>query len=205
MGQNMSQNDPTNVSAAFEMLLEEIEAEITFQGKLSTQAFERHDFAAAHKAADYATLIAAFKDETATLRKKWEALTLSQQDKQPEKQSKKENTKATHTRRRDLGRVPKGSGTPQRDYRRPILQVLVEMGGSGSTNDVLTRVEQVMRGTLKPADYEPHAADGMLRWSKAAQWSRNSMAREGLLKQDSPRGIWEISDAGRQALKSGGS
>ena len=200
----MSQNDPTNVSATFEMLLEEIEAEITFQGKLSTQAFERHDFAAAHKAADYATLIAAFKDESVALRKKWEALTLSQQSKQPEKQPEKEEIiKATQTQRRNLGRTPKGSGTPQRDYRRPILQVLVEMGGSGRTRNILIRVEQIMRATLKPADYELLQKAKTPRWSKAAQWERERMAREGLLQPDSLHGIWEISDAGRQALKSG--
>jgi len=48
----MSENDPTNVSAAFEMLLEEIGTEITFQEKLGAQAFEHHNFAAAHKAAN---------------------------------------------------------------------------------------------------------------------------------------------------------
>ena len=38
------------------------------------------------------------------------------------------------------------------------------------------------------------------RWRNAAQWARNSMIHEGLLKADSPRGVWEISDQGRRAL-----
>jgi restriction endonuclease Mrr len=62
------------------------------------------------------------------------------------------------------------------------------------------RVEQVMRGSLKQVDYEPLPSDGTQRWSKSAQWARNRIAREGLLKSDSPRGIWEISDKGRQVL-----
>jgi hypothetical protein len=67
--QNMAQNDPTNVSVAFEMLLETIEDEIDFQGQLGTQAFQKHDYDTAHKAADYAAQIAVFRDKVATLRK----------------------------------------------------------------------------------------------------------------------------------------
>jgi len=93
--------------------------------------------------------------------------------------------------------------TPQSDYCQPILQALVEMGGSARTSDILTRVEQLMRGKLKEVDYEPHRSDGTVRWSKSAQWARNRMAREGLLKADSPRGVWEISDAGHMAITKG--
>ena len=38
-------------------------------------------------------------------------------------------------------------------------------------------------------------------WRDAAQWARNSMVAEGLLKADSPRGVWEISDKGRDVLR----
>lgn len=191
----MTENDPTNVSAAFEMLLEEVDVEIVFQNKLGTRAFEGSDYGAFRKAADYAAQIAAFRNEVVSLRGKWEALIQSQQDKRPVKEAT-----GAGTHRRDLGRAPMGKATPQRAYRQPILQALVEMGGSGRMNEVLARVEQMMRTRLKSLDYEPLPADGMLRWSKSAQWSRNSMAREGLLA-DSPRGIWTISEAGRRALK----
>jgi len=33
-----------------------------------------------------------------------------------------------------------------------------------------------------------------------AQWARATMVKEGLLKADALRGVWEISDAGRRAL-----
>lgn len=188
----MSQNDPTNVSAAFEMLLEEIQAEVDFQDQLGMKAFGKHDYDAAHKAADYAAQIASLRDKVATLRKEWESLVLSHYGRKEEA--------LPDTQRRELGRLPKGLATPQSAYRHPILQVLVEMGGSGSVNDVLTRVEQVMRGKLKRVDYEPHRSDGILRWSKSAQWACNQKAREGLLKSDSQRGVWEISDHGRAAL-----
>ena len=44
--------------------------------------------------------------------------------------------------RRDLGRLKRGMRTPEDAYRRPILQALVKMGGSGKVRDVLTHVEE---------------------------------------------------------------
>jgi len=51
-------------------------------------------------------------------------------------------------------------------------------------------------------DYQPLASSpDNLRWRNAAQWARNSMVQEGLLKADSPRGVWEITDRGREMLR----
>ncbi len=51
-------------------------------------------------------------------------------------------------------------------------------------------------------DYDPLASGpDKPRWHNGAQWARNSMIHEGLLKGDSPRGVWEISDKGRAAPK----
>jgi hypothetical protein len=66
---------------------------------------------------------------------------------------------------------------------------------------VLEKVRQLMVGVLRKVDFEPLAsAPESPRWRNAAQWARNSMAREGLLKNDRPRGIGELSEAGRRAL-----
>jgi restriction system protein len=71
------------------------------------------------------------------------------------------------------------------------LQVLEKMGGSGKIGDVLDRVGQIMRPVLKDVDRDPLASDpSNPRWRNAAQWARNSMVQEGLLRADSPRGVW---------------
>jgi len=97
-----------------------------------------------------------------------------------------------HSLEREVDRLPRGLRTPMGDYYQPILQALNESGGSAKVNDVLERVEQLMKDVLREVDYEPLASDGMLRWRKTAQWARDAMVREGLLKSNSPRGIWEI-------------
>ena len=40
-----------------------------------------------------------------------------------------------------------------------------------------------------------------LRWRNAAQWARNSMVNDSLLKKDSPRGVWEITPKGTSHLE----
>ena len=189
----MIENDPSNVFSAFEMLLEEIEAEIDFVNTVGAKAFEKRDYEKAKEALERAGMLNAFRDKIAGLRREWQELAAvaeSQED---------EETKA---QRRDLGRLRKGLRTPEAAYCRPILQVLEEMGGSGETAEVLDRVGQKMKGILKDVDYDPLASSpDNPRWRNAAQWARNSMVKDGLLKEDSPRGVWEISDRGRELLR----
>lgn len=75
------------------------------------------------------------------------------------------------------------------------------MGGSGKVSDVLDRVGEIMKPILKDVDYEPlSSSPDNPRWRNAAQWARQAMIYDGLLKNDSPRGIWEISDKGHRLL-----
>jgi restriction system protein len=76
------------------------------------------------------------------------------------------------------------------------------MGGSGKVRAVVERVGQIMKGALSRVDYEPLNSDpDTLRWENAVKWARNEMVKDGLLKDDSPRGTWELAEAGRRALK----
>lgn len=94
-----------------------------------------------------------------------------------------------------------GLRTVEKNYYQPILKALYDLGGSAQINDVLERVEQSMKGVLKPIDYEPIASGTEIRWRKSAQWARNTMVKKGLLKSNSSRGIWEISEIGRKSIE----
>lgn len=95
----------------------------------------------------------------------------------------------------------RGLRTREEAYFAPILTTLSESGGRAKMSDVLPSVEKKMKSLLKKVDYEPLASDQeMPRWRNTEQWARNSIVKEGLLKADSPRGIWEISESGRQWL-----
>lgn len=89
-------------------------------------------------------------------------------------------------------RLP-GGMTPNKSYRRPIVEALYEFGGRASAGDVLRLVERKM--TLEAGD-RARLKSGEVRWKRRANWERFNMVSEGLLKNDSPRGIWELAQAG---------
>jgi len=192
----MIENNPTNVVAAFEILLEEIEAEIDFVNKLGAKGFERRDYDRVKEAFDHAGKLTSFRDKIVVLRKEWESLTMISAD---------EDEETVKAQRQNLGRLQRGMRTREDAYFGPILQALVENGGSCKMNLILDRVGELMKPILKSVDYEPLVSDpDALRWRNAAQWARYSMINEGLLKNDSPRGTWEVSDKGRAWLKEKG-
>lgn len=191
----MVENNLADVPAAFEILLEEIEAEIEFNNQIGSKLFESRDYKRIQVILEHVEQLNAFRDRVIALKKEYHKLT-----EKADKYEITEEEKASASRR-SLSRLPRGMRTPQEAYYRPILNALVNLGGSARMNDVLIMVEQMMKETLKDVDYEPLASTpDMPRWRNAAQWARQAMIEEGLLKADSPRGFWEISENGREWL-----
>lgn len=91
--------------------------------------------------------------------------------------------------------------TNQKEFRRPMLQSIVERGGKATAEEVVGDVERKLKDRLKPEDYEPNL-DGKAKWFKAVHFQRLAMVHDGLLSRYSPRGIWEITDLGKQWLRS---
>ena len=190
----MIENNPGNVSSAFEMLLEEIETEIDFFTRIGARAFQNRDYKKVDEARAQAEMVTAFRDKVASLRKEWDALTGAEPEEDDE----------TRAERRNLGRLRKGLRTPEAAYHLPILKALADLGGSAKMQAVLDKVHTAMKPILKDVDHQPLASDpDMPRWRNSAQWARNTMRQEGLLKDDSPHGTWEITEAGKERLKQG--
>lgn len=100
-------------------------------------------------------------------------------------------------------RLARGMRTPESAFVVPILDALRQLGGRASTSQVLERVEPMMKGQLQEVDYQPLVSDPLRpRWYNTAQWARNSMVVRGLLRNDSPRGIWEVTKVGEDHLQS---
>jgi len=103
-------------------------------------------------------------------------------------------------KRRGKTRAARGMRTPQSAFRQPLLRVLTESGGSGKMSEVVDRVGDVMSMQLNEIDRQK-LATGEIRWRNAVQWERNEMVKEGFLKKDSPRGVWELTARGIKAAE----
>jgi restriction system protein len=188
-----SPND--DVGAALSLLrdaLGEEEQRIRTEG---AQAMHSGNYDTATAVIDFAKRLQAFQSRVAGLAKEWSDMERIRDRATPEVQQ--------IVSKRFFGRKASGEITPHRDYCRPILEVLVELGGSGRTCDVIDRVGEKMKAILKPKDYQSHESEAkQIRWRNTAQWARNLMVNEdGRMKKGSRNGIREISDAGRAWLK----
>jgi hypothetical protein len=178
------------------MLLEEIEAEIDLVTRTGARAMEGRDFEGASAALQRAGQLTAFRDRADALQHEWSGLA----GEPPEE----EETEEERASRRDLGRLRRGLRTPEPAFYRPILETLVELGGRAPMPQVLEHVGRRMHGILRDVDFQPLASDpDRPRWRNTGQWARARLVKEGLMRGDSPYGIWEISDAGRRWLETG--
>ena len=79
---------------------------------------------------------------------------------------------------------------------------MVELGGEAGPQEVIKWVQTQMKDQLKSVDYEALPSNpNVPRWCNLVMWERQNMKAEGLLRDDSPRGIWAISETGRQYLQ----
>ena len=187
-----SNNDVGEALALLSETLTEEEARIRDEG---AEAMKSGAYETARDVIDFAERLITFQNKVAALADEWEELENAREAATPEVQK--------IVSKHFFGKKKRGLITSQDDYCKPILEVLVEMGGRGKTKAVLDRLGEKMKGLLKPVDYECHKSnDKQIRWRNTAQWARNKMVNsDGRMKKDSSNGVWEISDKGRKWLE----
>jgi restriction system protein len=157
------------------------------------KAMQGGDYDTATSVIDFAKRLLAIKEKVEGLASEWDKLEDLRDKASPEVQE--------IVSKRFFGKKKKGEITPHADFCPYVLQVLVEMGGSGKTRLALDRVGEKMKSILKPLDYAVLPSDGKtIRWRNSAQWARNDMVHEDGRMKKTKNGIWEISDNGRKWL-----
>lgn len=176
---------------AFDIVLEEIESAIVALNRDGAQALEGGKYDLARDLIEKGSQMAAFRDRVKDLQREWLNIFAAVV---PEKSRRQKRSR--------LKKLKRGLRTSEEEFRIPILQSLVELGGSAPMNEVLNKVEKLMTYRLNLYDRQPLPSDPTLpRWRNTAQWARMSMVKEGLLSSASPRGVWEITDNGRKLLE----
>jgi hypothetical protein len=127
-----------------------------------------------------------------------EAESVSPERERPRSEVKASRKKAER-RRKKRTRAPSGTLLRQEEYELPLLQVLIDLGGSAAAGEVIELLGERLNENLKPADRE-RLDSGAVRWENRAQFVRFELVQRGDMKKDSPRGVWEISQQGRDRL-----
>lgn len=96
--------------------------------------------------------------------------------------------------RRKKPRSEHSNRTNQKIYRDYIIHALRKLGGRARVSDVLKEMEGKLSSKLLPGDLEVIPGGRMIVWKYFAQWERSRMRKEGIIKRNSPQGIWELAD-----------
>lgn len=99
-------------------------------------------------------------------------------------------------------RAPSGTLLPEQRYELPLLHALIEAGGEAPYREVVEFVGRALSDELMPADHQTLASGG-IRWHSRLQFVRLRLVERGEMDREAPRGIWRITEAGRQAALNG--
>jgi hypothetical protein len=104
-------------------------------------------------------------------------------------------THTTASGNKKAERVPTGAILPEQEYVKPLLRVLHERGGRVPAREVIEEVGRRLNDRLTPLDRQPVSSGGV-RWQNRVQFARLRLIDRGLLKRESPRGLWELTEQG---------
>ncbi len=117
-----------------------------------------------------------------------------------EQKKKKERENIKILEEKIYERAFQGEITSQSAYVIPILETLYELGGKGEVKEILSIMEMKMKEILKEKDYEVNKS-GEIRWINNARWCRLKLVQDGLLRKNSPKGVWELSEEGYKYIQ----
>jgi restriction system protein len=190
-----SRSSSADTLQAFDMLLEEMGAELERLRHRGAEALEAGNLKAATQDIRIVERLHAVRKQVEAARSAWKAAYAG-----PRRVRKPGG--ASRSLAEIPRKVPRGQLIPMESYFLPILKVVAKMGGSCRSKVVLDAVAKIMHPLFTEADLAPIASNpNEPRWRKLAQWARLAMVKEGLLRDDSPRGVWEITEKGLQMLE----
>jgi len=103
-------------------------------------------------------------------------------------------------KRQKKARIKAEGRTPEWEFRIPILEALIDLGGHAHCQKVKNWIGLEMVNLLTEADRETLSDGKTIRWENSVHWERQALVDEGLLYPSRRMGIWEITPAGREVV-----
>lgn len=143
--------DRNEVSVASDIVLEEIESAIAALNKEGGQAFQQGKYEVAKELMERGSQMTAFREKVNELHKQWNTIFATVAPR-----------KVRRRGRRIAERLKRGLRTPEDAFRVPILQAIVDLGGSALMTSVLhgefgRSRKRVEGGSLRPSNRNDQA------------------------------------------------
>ena len=198
----MSDQAANNVKAAFASLVQTVATELAGINSEGMKAFEARRYDQARSIAERAEKLNGFEARLTSLHAEWSDLL---EGVPVAAAAGAANPNAAPQAAGAAGPSAAGKAiwqrqtTPEDRFYHPILDALVEAGGAGREEDILNRIGEMVKDSLNPVDLNPvpNGDPEVPVWRITALWARGSLVQSGLMKVDSKKKTWEITDKGR--------
>jgi hypothetical protein len=193
-----------DVSKAFDMVLASIQEALDDLNSDVIHASQNEAFEEVSALAEKGKQIIAFRERVLNLQSDWNntfvETVLSLRPAAPNPLTTDLSAADLDDNADDMGTNGRDVPTRQKeDFYEPILHVLLDLGGRAKAEEVLDNLETVM--DFNTHDMEPRSTGTPVRWMHTAHRARHDLVHEkGFLSASSPRGIWEITEAGRNYI-----
>lgn len=96
------------------------------------------------------------------------------------------------------GKLVKGLKTPDRAFVFPVIDALMEFGGTAPRMQVVERVYEKMKHLLNDYDLSPMPYNKYVpRWKDTLHWVRLNLVARGILEKGTEKGIWSLTEYGK--------
>lgn len=215
----------------FELLTSEIGKELQLIKRKGAEAFEAGDYKRVEELKEMAQWVTGFIGQVQALSGKWEEMsrrenlawemvppsdevksaqannisqvpTSSEETREASASNGHSKTEGKSNGKGKGKSKGKGKGFPRSEYVFHILEILEQAGGAAKVKSVLATLERRIGHLLNDYDWEPlksHPTEP--RWQNSAKWCRKNMIGKGWLADNSPNGVWELTELGRAELE----
>jgi len=185
------------ITKSFDSLIESMEELLPELNQQGSELIEKHRYQDAKETISKAEKVIALQNKLETLKEEWLDLELhsletpssSDEDKQkvsPETEKKFRSQQHTKTK----------------EYLIPILQALVNLGGSAKRQHIFQELENIMSNQLLENDKNPLPSNpSVTRLQRIATSAGKKLRKEGYITFGPKTGVWEITETGRIYLK----
>lgn len=180
------------INDGLDLVFEEVERVIDSLNEQGAQKLKQREYEKAREAMELVERIEFFKNKIGEIKKDWTQIS----------DTTKKNFHGKNGKKKQ-GKKPHSLGLPKGEFKFPLLEALGALGGSGDLNKVLELVFDTIKDELTEYDLKPIGSKSRdQKWRRKAFSCKFDLAKEGLIKTKSQRGIWELTAKGMNILNS---
>jgi len=186
-----------HVAELFNAIIEDLEKFLPVLNQNGAQLIEDQKYEEAKNVITNAEMVVFLQKKLIDLKEEWLRLNLPPFDTMPS--SELEQQGVLQETIRQFRSQPH---TVSKDFRLPILQALVNLGGRAKRKMVFEELEKIIGDRLSENDWEVlPSKKSMTRWQTIAQNARNGLLDDEYISVIPEKGIWIITESGRALLK----